>query len=263
VADAEAAASPAAVQPVLRLPADPREALADDPGFVRVDLLRRIGLVEFALSELERVVAHSVGDPVRLYGASGAYVRDERYHLALRILRRHFTDYAVAGSQALPRAFWEMLYPFGWRKEVVEAAERTGLDPFFVAAVVREESSYHPRALSRAGARGLMQLLPATAQPMAELRGLAFRDGDLLDEPRVNLELGAAFLAGLLREFGDPRLALAAYNAGPKRVREWWKARRTGDVEAFVEMIPYDETRQYVKRVMLSWEEYRRIYGGR
>ncbi len=248
-------------EPLLRLPSDPRQALGSDPGFLRVELLRRIGLVEAAVQELDDVVLRSVGDPVLLYGLSGAFVRDERYHLALRILRRHFTTVAATGRDTLPRAFWEMLYPFPWREEIAEAAQRNGLDPNFVAAVVREESSYYPRAVSRAGARGLMQLMPATAQPMAEHRGLSFREGDLLDDPRANVQLGAAFLASLVREWGDPRLALAAYNAGPRRVRAWWKARRTSDLEAFVELIPFDETRLYVKRVMFSWDEYRRLYG--
>jgi soluble lytic murein transglycosylase len=242
------------------LPADPVDAIADDPGFARVDLLRRLGLVESALEELEEVVAQATGDTVRLYGFSSAYVRDERYHMALRIFRRHFAALAATGDPALPRAFWEMLYPFGWRAEVTAAAQRTGVDPFLVAAVVREESSYYPRALSRAGARGLMQLMPATARPMAEHRGLAFAGGELLDDPGANIEMGTAFLAGLLREFKDPRLALAAYNAGPNRLRQWWQTRQTSDLEAFVEQIPFDETRQYVKRVMLSWEEYRRLY---
>jgi soluble lytic murein transglycosylase len=248
-------------EPSIRLPADPQEILTADPGFARVDLLRRLGLTEFALLELDDVVQRSVGDPVRLYAMSSAYVKDERYHLALRIVRRHLGALTTTGHPAVPRAFWEMVYPFGWRSEVSEAAERAGLDPFFVAAVVREESSYYPRAVSRAGARGLMQLMPATAQPMAENRGLAFRNGSLLDEPGANLQLGTSFLSGLVREFGDPRVALAAYNAGPKRARQWWKERRTDDVEAWVEQIPYDETRQYVKKVMFSWEEYRRIYG--
>jgi soluble lytic murein transglycosylase len=250
-------------EPTLRLPSDPRAAVGDDPGFARAELLRRIGLVEFGWLELEHVAQRAVGDPVRLYGVSGAYVRDERYHMALRILRRHFGALAASGHPTVPRAFWEMLYPFGWRDEVRTAAERAGLDPFLVAAVVREESSYYPRAVSRAGARGLMQLMPATAQPMAEVRGLPFRGGDLLDEPGANIQLGTSFLGGLLKEFNDPRLALAAYNAGPRRAREWWSKRRSDDVEAWVEMIPFDETRQYVKRVMLSWEEYQRIYGGR
>ncbi len=245
-----------------RFPANPRDAVASDPGFERVDLLRRLGLINLAFVELEDVVQRSAGDSVRLYGLTSAYVESERYHLALRIMRRNFAALATTGDPSIPRALWEMLYPFAWRVEVMDNAQRAGVDPFLVAAVVREESSYYPRAVSRAGARGLMQLMPATAQPMAALRGWAFRGGALLDEPAANVELGASFLAGLLREFGDPRLALAAYNAGPRRAREWWKARRTDDIEVFVEEIPFDETRHYVKRVMLSWGEYRRIYGG-
>jgi soluble lytic murein transglycosylase len=249
-------------EPAVRLPANPREAVARDPGFERVDLLRRLGLIDLALVELADVVQRSAGDSVRLYGLTSAYVEDERYHLALRIMRRNFTGLAATGHPSIPRAFWEMLYPYAWRPEVTDTARRAGIDPFLVAAVVREESSYYPRAVSRAGARGLMQLMPATAQPMAAVRGWPFRGGELLDEPAANIELGATFLAGLLREFGDPRLALAAYNAGPRRARQWWQARRSDDVEVFVEEIPFDETRHYVKRVMLSWEEYRRIYGG-
>ncbi|OGL16866.1 MAG: hypothetical protein A3F92_16610 [Candidatus Rokubacteria bacterium RIFCSPLOWO2_12_FULL_71_22] len=238
----------------LSLPAEPQAALANDPQWARVELLRRIGLTAPAWREMGDVVQRAAGDAVRLYGLSGVYVEDERYHLALRILRRYFAEPATTGDPGLPRAFWRMLYPFGWRDQVVEAAQATGLDPYLVAAVVREESSYHPAAVSRAGARGLMQLLPATARPLGG-------SGDL-EDPVFNLALGTRFLAGLLREFNDPRLALAAYNAGPTRLRQWWSARQTDDIEVFVERIPYDETRRYVKRVILGWDEYRRIYGG-
>jgi soluble lytic murein transglycosylase len=235
--------------------------VAGDVGFARVELLRRLGLVDLAGVELEDVVRRSAGDPVRLYGLTGAYMQDERYHLGLWIMRRAFRALASTGHPSLPRAFWEMFYPHAWRAEVGQAARRAGVDPFLVAAVMREESNYDPRAVSRAGARGLMQLMPTTAQPLAATRGWPFRGGDLLDEPASNIELGASYLGGLLRDFGDPRLALAAYNAGPRRARQWWQARRSDDVEVFVEEIPFDETRYYVKRVMLSWEEYRRIYG--
>jgi soluble lytic murein transglycosylase len=248
--------------PSIQLPLDPELALAEDPGFARVDLLRRIGLTEFALEELALVVHASIGDPVRLYGLSSAYLREERYHLALRILRHHFSGLAMAGDTTLPRTFWEMLYPFGWRSEVVAAAQRAGLDPFLVAAVIREESNFHHRAVSRAGARGLMQLMPATGEMQARRLGVVFGDGGILEDPGINIELGTTYLAERLREFRDPRLALAAYNAGAGNVRRWWTNRRTDDLEAFVELIPFDETRHYVKRIMLSWEEYRRIYGG-
>ncbi|PYN43345.1 MAG: hypothetical protein DMD95_14080 [Candidatus Rokuibacteriota bacterium] len=242
------------VSAAISLPSEPREALADDPGFARVLLLRRIHLVEAAAQELEDVVQGSVGDPVRLYGLAGAYVEVERYHMALRIMRRHFQAQATTGDPSLPRAFWEMFYPWGWRDDVLAAAQDVKLDPYLVAAVVREESSYYPRAVSRTGARGLMQLMPTTARLLAPA-------GDL-DDPVFNIQLGTRFLAGLLREFADPRLALAAYNAGPNRVRQWWAARRSDDIEVFVEQIPFDETRLYVKKVVLSWDEYRRLYAG-
>jgi soluble lytic murein transglycosylase len=238
----------------ISLPAEPREAIASDPGFARVETLRRINLEEDAAQELEYAVQGAGTDPVRLYGLAGAWIEAERYHLALRIMRRHFQPAAATGDPALPRAFWEIYYPWGWRDDVLAASQGVKLDPYLVAAVVREESSYYPRAVSRAGARGLMQLMPTTARLLAPA-------GDL-DDPAFNIQLGTRFLAGLLREFNDPRLALAAYNAGPNRVRQWWASRRSDDIEVFVEQIPFDETRLYVKRIVISWDEYRRIYAG-
>ena len=87
--------------------------------FMRVELLRRLGLIEAALEELEDVVERAIGDPVRLYGLSNAYARDERYHLALRIHRRHLANLAASGDPALPRAFWETVYPFPWRADMM------------------------------------------------------------------------------------------------------------------------------------------------
>ena len=243
------------------LPVDPFKPLANDRRFQKAAALSALGLIEFALNELEEIQSRSLAEPLKLYALGAAFVREERYHLALRILRRHFGDLASSGDPALPRAFWEMFYPLAWPREVGEAAVRAGVDRFLVAAVAREESNFFPGARSRAGARGLMQLMPDTARGLALRRGLTFGDGDLLDEPAPNLQLGAAYLAALLAEFPDPRLAAAAYNAGPLRVREWWAARRSDDVELFVEQIPFDETRHFVKRVTVSWEEYRRLYG--
>ena len=237
----------------IALPQEPREALTDDSSLARVVLLRRINLIEEAASELEEAVQGAVSNPVRLYGMASVYIEAERYHMALRIMRRHFQTLAATGDPSLPRAFWEMFYPYAWRDEMRDAAQRRGIDPYLVAAVVREESSYYPKATSPVGARGLMQLMPTTARLMSP--------GGDLEDPGFNIELGTRFLAGLMREFNDPRLALAAYNAGPNRVRQWLNTRRSDDMEAFVEQIPFDETRLYVKKVVLSWDEYRRIYG--
>src|SRR5262245_10972578 len=244
------------------LPADPLEALQGDAAYARVEALRTAGLTLFADEEMAEMTRRVAGDQTLLYALSAAYVQDARYHLALRILRRHFSSTARNGDVTTPRVFWEMFYPMGWRVELTDAAGRASIDPLLVAAVVREESSYYPRARARVGARGLMQLMPDTARPMAQARRLPVDSGEFLEDPAVNLELGSAYLAGLLREFGDARVAVAAYNAGPTRVREWWGARRSSDLDVWVEQIPYDETRAFVKRVMLGWDEYRRLYSG-
>jgi soluble lytic murein transglycosylase len=254
--------NPAAVQLAASLPADPREFLQTDAPYARIEALHAVGLDDFADEEMDELVRRSIADARRLYALSTIYGQDSRHFLALRILRRHFLGLARSAPPAVPRTFWELFYPIGWRSELNEAAARAAVDPYLVAAVVREESSYNAQARSRVGARGLMQLMPDTARPMARQRGLPFNDGALLDEPSANLTLGTAHLAGLLKEFGDPRLAVAAYNAGATPVRQWWKARTTDDVEVWVELIPFTETRGFVRRVMLAWEEYRRLYGG-
>jgi soluble lytic murein transglycosylase len=128
----------------------------------------------------------------------------------------------------VPRTFWDAFYPLGWRAELTDAASRASVDPFLVAAVVREESSFDPQARSRVGARGLMLLMPDTARQLAKGRGLLSGD-DMLVDPAANLTLGSTYLAALMKEFGEPRLAVAAYNAGPARVREWWKGRASDE----------------------------------
>jgi soluble lytic murein transglycosylase len=250
----------AAGQGPFAFPADPLEGLQGDARFDRAAALREVGLREFADEELDELTRRSVGEPRRLYALSAAYVADERYHMALRILRRSFQGSARSGGTS-PREFWEMFYPLGWRDALTAAAGRASIDPFLVAAVVREESSFFPQARSRVGARGLMQLMPDTGRAVAQARQIPFPDVEVLDQPVTNLQIGTIFFGGLLREFGDARLAAAAYNAGPTRVREWWGNRKTDDLEVWVEQIPYNETRAFVKRVMLSWQEYQRVYG--
>jgi soluble lytic murein transglycosylase len=250
--------NPSSAQLAASLPADPRELLQAEAPWARIEALRVVGLGDYADDEMDFMVRRSTDNPRRLYALSAAYAQESRFYLSLRVLRRSFLGVARS-APPVPRTFWDLFYPMGWRTELTDAASRAGLDPFFVAAIVREESSFYPQARSRVGARGLMQLMPETARPLARSRGLPTSE-ESLDDPAVNLALGSAYLGVLMKEFGEPRLAVAAYNAGPTRVREWWKGRSTEDLEAWVELIPYDETRRFVRRVMLAWEEYRRLY---
>src|SRR5207247_2168519 len=127
------------------LRADPRETLQADPPYARAEALRSVGLGDFADEEMDEAVRRSGADPRRLYALSAAYAHDARHFLSLRILRRHFIGLARSAPPALPRAFWDIFYPLGWRAELTDAASRASVDPFLVAAVVREESSFDPQ----------------------------------------------------------------------------------------------------------------------
>jgi soluble lytic murein transglycosylase len=143
---------------------------------------------------------------------------------------------------------------------VTRAASRIGVDPYLLAAVIREESRFDPQALSGAGAYGLMQLMPETARTAAGSLGLLPPDRGALADPGTNVLLGAAVLKGELVRFGRLDLALAAYNAGPGAVRRWLRERAAPDQDSFIESVPYPETRAYVKAVLRSWGIYRWLY---
>jgi len=146
--------------------------------------------------------------------------------------------------------------PLRWREAVTAAARETGLDPWLIAGVARQESGFVAHAMSPRGAIGVLQLLPSTARPHARALGLGSQP-DLRD-PELNLRLGARELSALMRRFGTVEPALAAYNGGLTRVRGWWK--RWPDRHRFTEEIPVPETYNYVRRVVFLSEAYRLAY---
>ena len=139
--------------------------------------------------------------------------------------------------------------------------EAGGADPLLVNAIIKAESAFEEKALSRAGARGLMQLMPATARRLAKAHKFKLASADQLFDPAINVRLGARHLGDLLKDFGGAVVpAIASYNAGRRVVKRWWSARKDEPLETFIERIPYQETRNYVKRVLGYYWEYQRIY---
>jgi len=138
-----------------------------------------------------------------------------------------------------------------------------GPEPALVLAIIRQESEFDPRAVSHANAHGLMQLIPSTAQAQARREGIAYQRASLTQDPQYNMTLGSAHLADLVNDFnGSYVLAIASYNAGSGRAREWiadWGDPRSGSVDVvdWVELIPFSETRNYVQRVTENLQVYR------
>jgi len=184
--------------------------------------------------------------------------------IALRAAR---PDIALkAAKQALRKNIY--LMAAGWPRDPLPE-NRRGLEAALLLALIRQESAFDPQALSWAGARGLMQLMPATAKVVAQSLNLTFSRKRLLANQQYNISIGTAYLSSVVSSFGGSYvLGLAAYNAGPGRIRRWLRHHgdfRSGSIDAvdWIEMIPFDETRDYVQRVIENLQVYRAIFGNR
>ena len=158
-----------------------------------------------------------------------------------------------------------LVFPFPYAGVLRDEADRAGIDPWLLAGLVRQESSYDARARSWVGATGLSQIMPSTGAWLAPSAGVRSYDPELLTVPEINLRMGARFLRDQLRRYrGAKDLALAAYNAGPGRADRWKRdLGYGGDPDAFRDAIPFAETREYVKVVIRNAEIYRHLYGPR
>jgi soluble lytic murein transglycosylase len=178
----------------------------------------------------------------------------------MRILRRQGQT-TLSQALGLPTAeLQKILYPLG-ALERLSTSDLDDVDPLFVGALIMAESDWNPRAFSRVGARGLMQLMPDTGRRVATSLGVTVSFDDQLFDPALNVKLGVSYLGELSRRFeGRLPLVLASYNAGEDQVHKWWSKRPRDDLEEFIANIPFRETRRYVQRVYVYYAEYQRIY---
>jgi soluble lytic murein transglycosylase len=192
-----------------------------------------------------------------------AYVMKGKFSKPIWFADRKINEAVLSGtlSQVDPR-LWRFSYPRGYWKYVQKYSKEYGLDPYLVYAVIREESRFKSRALSRSWAHGLMQIIPSTGRSLSRLLGMSYSRWKLYN-PRVNIQMGTYYLANLIKRFdGSVELALAGYNGGPVRVKKWLKKYKKIDIDEFVEDIPFRETRNYVKKVIKSYYGYKRTYSG-
>ncbi|MCW5580240.1 MAG: lytic transglycosylase domain-containing protein [Luteimonas sp.] len=157
---------------------------------------------------------------------------------------------------------YTLRFPIHHADVIQREAKRNGLDPAWVAAEIRAESVYNPRARSHANARGLMQVLPDTGAAVARRRGLAWGGAESLYDPETNIILGTAYLREKEDMYGKPYVAIAAYNAGPTPTSRWLSQRPAMDPDIWIETISYRETREYVARILAFSVIYDwRMYG--
>ena len=234
--------------------------IAQDVHYRRAVELRALGLEYEAGYEVAWLLDHYVRNRSALVELITRLSEAGGYHQGLRLARLHFRDGLERGLEPVQPSLWSVAYPTVYLP-TIRAFSTSRLDPYLAAAIIREESQYDARAVSRVGAIGLMQLMPSTAQAVAQRNGGAVSRDDLFDH-ETNIRYGVGYLDQLLGQFnGNLVQAVAAYNAGPHIVTSWTKKFGDKEPDEFVEMIPYQETRQYVRRVLRSYREYRRLGG--
>jgi soluble lytic murein transglycosylase len=194
--------------------------------------------------------------------ATQAWIHNQQGQVRLGItsMKRAYPQFLSANGAALAPELWSVIFPVAYWDLINERAMAEGLDPFVVVALIAQESTFAPDSRSAANAVGLMQLLPTTAQRAAHAIGAPFAP-TILTTPEGNIRLGTAHLRGLVKQFGEMHLALAAYNAGERRLRTWRETRQHLSREEFIDDIPFPETRSYVKAILGASENYRRLYG--
>ena len=182
------------------------------------------------------------------------------YRGAINVMKRAYPQYLAAGGEDLPEDVLSVIFPIAYWDLIRQYCAQRDLDPYFVAALVAQESTFVADIQSPAKAFGLMQLLPSTARQYAKKLGLSY-SAKLLTNPEANIRMGTAYLADQIREFGDLSLVLASYNAGPRPVHRWVAEHPGVDRDEFVDDIPFPETQGYVKKILGTAEDYRRLYG--
>lgn len=238
-------------------PAPPEGPDVPEPLRTRAHQLLLIDRLDEAQEELK-----SASDNARAQATiAWIHARRARLRPAINAMRRAFPDFLGEGGDRLPEPVWRVLFPLAYKDELLARARDNGLDPALLAALINQESTFDPAAVSAVGARGLMQLMIPTGRGLARGHIVKFRP-DMLYDPLVNLDLGARYFRQVLNGFGGRvERALAAYNAGPTRVGAWTSGNPAMSAEEFIESIPFPETRTYVMTILSSREHYRRIYG--
>lgn len=227
----------------------------------KADELNNVGLDEWALEELGQAT-ESAGDSPKVNLAIARVYRSQQDNVrALNVLKKSFPDYSQMKPEEMTREEWDVFYPLSnWDIIVEESRARGNLDPYQVAGLIRQETVFMTRARSSGKAYGLMQLLVPTGISTARKYGIERTiTEETLYEPRLNIQLGTAYLKDQIDKFGRIEYVAAAYNAGPGRAVAW-RASLPTEMDEWAEAVPFKETRGYVQGIVRNRLQYQRLY---
>ena len=228
-------------------------------GFSKIKGLAKAHLNEHLMKELQfRLGKHPEDEGILEAGIVASSIHED-YLKAYLLFRKRYGN--GAAPDEIPLEIIRSVYPVREGETVAELSEKYRLDSDLVLSLIHQESVFNPTAKSPAGARGLMQIMPATGKGIAKDLNFSPYKTSMLYDPRVNISFGTYYFSDLVDEFqGKVEVALAGYNAGPARARRWWESMAEEDIDLFIESIPFKETRLYVKKILFNYGIYKRAY---
>ena len=245
--------APAAEEPPAQPPLPPNEHIVRE--------LLALALYDQALDELH-YAQKNWGDSSAIQATIG-WIFNQRGDLraGINAMKRAYPQYLAAGGEKLPPEILKVLFPVNYWALIQHYSTAHSLDPYMIAALIAQESTFTADVRSAANAYGLMQILPSTGRVYARKVGIAKKFSlSLLTTAETNIKMGTAYFADLVQQFGGTHYALATYNAGPNRVARWIAERPGVDRDEFIDDIPFPETQNYVKKILGTAEDYRRLY---
>ena len=266
IASAPRSAETAQFVEAINLPPLPKQDFQSSPltkqRIERAHLLADAGLDDLSEGEL-RFGAKVDGQP-QIMALELAELANHRQSpdQGIRFIKRYAPNYLSFSLDGAPDKFWRLAFPLPYQKQLEAFCRPLSLDPYIVAALIRQESEFNPKAVSRSNARGLTQVMPATGRELSRKLRIPRYQTSMLFTPETNLKIGTYYLKALSDQLeGKWEATLASYNAGKSRVLGWLGTGTFNEPAEFVESIPFNETRVYVQSVLRNAEVYRRLYG--
>jgi len=252
---------PGRLTPPLTAPASviPVDPVVPDTTRARIRALLSADMVEEAYAEILHTQRTVGSSPVLDATYAWALNRQGELRRAITMMKRAYPQYLTADGERIPDDLQRVIFPVQYWSLIRKYSAARDLDPFMVAALISQESTFQADAKSAANAWGLMQVLPSTGKRLARAERIRFTTARLTD-PEVNIRLGTRYFSGLIQRFGGAHFALASYNAGESRVVRWQAEKPGVEREEFIDDIPFPETQNYVKKILGTVDDYKRLY---
>jgi soluble lytic murein transglycosylase len=232
--------------------------------FSHTDKAKELLVIEFYQSadkEIEAAHSQFEDNNTGLLQLSTLYLKSMDYINSQKVISNNYSKLLNSLKSPYKDYLYYLIYPYAYPEYLKKYSAEFGVDPLFVLAVMREESRFDPEAGSYVGALGLMQVMPATGKGIANSLGIKNFNSQMLLDPETSIKMGCFYLSEQLKNFnGNNYFASGAYNGGPGAMSKWISERGDKNIDEFIELIPYDETRNYIRKVMGSYFFYQMLY---